>query len=184
MAMVRVKVNSPVMGWTPGEIVEIERSRMVEGLITNEHITVLDEDVPDYRPDDGAAPTEYTHGLERAAASKLGEAWALSLPPASSLPLSLPPTLSLPPADAPPTVEDFARAAENAPPVSGAAVSAQLGVGVVVVPPRTGTGSGVAAWRAFLDSQTLEYPADYTRDQLIEVWDCRSALGDHHTDGR
>lgn len=38
-------------------------------------------------------------------------------------------------------------------------------------PPRSGRGSGEAAWVAFLQGQGVDSPADATRDELIELWD-------------
>lgn len=38
-------------------------------------------------------------------------------------------------------------------------------------PPRSGRGSGEAAWVAFLQQQGVDSPADATRDELIELWD-------------
>lgn len=45
--MVRLRVNSAVCGWAPGEVVTVERGRLVDGLIANQYVTVLEEDVPD-----------------------------------------------------------------------------------------------------------------------------------------
>lgn len=39
------------------------------------------------------------------------------------------------------------------------------------VPPRSGRGSGLAAWQQFLDHQDITYPADATRDDLVDLWD-------------
>ena len=38
-------------------------------------------------------------------------------------------------------------------------------------PPRTGKGSGVAAWREFLTARSIEYPADAERDDLVAIWE-------------
>lgn len=40
-------------------------------------------------------------------------------------------------------------------------------------PPRSGRGSGVEAWRAFLGGQGVTYPEDATRDELVELWDAQ-----------
>ncbi|AUM16448.1 MULTISPECIES: hypothetical protein [Rhodococcus] len=39
------------------------------------------------------------------------------------------------------------------------------------VPPRSGRGSGLTAWQQFLDHQDITYPADATRDDLVDLWD-------------
>lgn len=39
------------------------------------------------------------------------------------------------------------------------------------VPPRSGRGSGLTAWQQFLDGQGITYPADATRDDLVDLWD-------------
>lgn len=43
-------------------------------------------------------------------------------------------------------------------------------------PPRSGTGSGEDAWRAFLAAQDppIEAPADASRNDLIALWDNRN----------
>ncbi|MGW4578275.1 hypothetical protein ACWELP_06235 [Rhodococcus aetherivorans] len=41
------------------------------------------------------------------------------------------------------------------------------------VPPRSGRGSGLTAWQAFLDSKRIDYPADASRDDLIDLWETR-----------
>jgi hypothetical protein len=39
----------------------------------------------------------------------------------------------------------------------------------VPVPPRSGAGSGVAAWRAFADANDVDYSAEDSRDEIIEA---------------
>lgn len=53
-------------------------------------------------------------------------------------------------------------------------VNADFAVAVAAVPPRTGKGSGIDAWRAFLGGQNLPFPGDATRDALIELWDAEA----------
>lgn len=52
MAMVRVSVNVAVLEWTAGEQVTVERTRMVDGLISGGYLTVLAENVPDLPAED------------------------------------------------------------------------------------------------------------------------------------
>lgn len=37
------------------------------------------------------------------------------------------------------------------------------------VPPRSGAGSGIGAWRAFADSRKVQYPANASRDDIIQA---------------
>lgn len=37
------------------------------------------------------------------------------------------------------------------------------------VPPRSGAGSGIAAWKAFADANDVPYGADDSRDEIIEA---------------
>lgn len=39
----------------------------------------------------------------------------------------------------------------------------------ILVPPRSGTGSGIGAWRAFADYHEVSYPAAASRDQIVEA---------------
>ncbi len=39
----------------------------------------------------------------------------------------------------------------------------------VPVPPRSGAGSGIAAWRAFADANDVQYGEDDSRDEIIEA---------------
>lgn len=52
--MVRFRPNVPVMQWAAGEVVTVERSRQIDGLIANGYVTVLDEQVPDFPADEVA----------------------------------------------------------------------------------------------------------------------------------
>ena len=42
--------------------------------------------------------------------------------------------------------------------------------GKLIEPPRSGRGSSVDVWRAFLTHLGVEFDAEFTRDELIELW--------------
>lgn len=81
MAMVRLKVNAAVLDWAAGDEVTVERTRMVDGLIRNEYVTVLQENVPDEPapaagsvfPDTIDVPADFVHAATGAGSAVRAE---------------------------------------------------------------------------------------------------------------
>lgn len=138
--MVRVRVNAAWSDWKPGDVVEVERTRLVDGMIRNEYLTVLDDDVPDeYTPQEflGSLPDVFVHNLDDVALAydKPQEPWTVEVGE------------------------------------TGSAGKGELTVAAVAVPPKTGKGSGVDAWREFLGSQNIPFEGDASKADLIALWD-------------
>lgn len=183
MAMVRVRVNAAVHDWRRGEIVTIERTPRIAGMIKNGYLSVIDEVVPDFAPDDpevsGDSPVTprtapnwsndqppvrvtYRRSENDAGTTEFGD----PLPAGGGGGGAADPDLSAGKFIVPDTIET---------PTAAAGSVGTLGVETQPVPPRTGKGSGVEAWREFVQSQNLTAPADASRDDLIAVWDAEQA---------
>lgn len=181
MAMARLRVNSPVLGWSIGDVVTVERSRLVDGLIANERVTLLEDNIPDYPAetsvtedaqvgtgDLSAKPpvrVTYRRPENEGGATSFGEhspAGGGAAADSGGAPEDaavLPAVIAIPP--------ELMNAIK---PVGGSA-RAELSVSSAAVPPRTGKGSGADAWRTFLEGQgidTAEYP---DRAALIAAWE-------------
>ena len=185
MPMVRAKVNAAINGWSRGEVITVERTRMVSGLIERQYLTVLEDNLPDF-------PADSPEGIEAARIAQVGPGDVYAKPPvrvtyrrseneggatsfgehlpagggaavgaggAPADPAVLPAVIAIPP--------ELMNAIK---PVGGSA-RAELSVSSAAVPPRTGKGSGADAWRTFLEGQgidTAEYP---DRAALIAAWE-------------
>ena len=136
--MVRVRVNAAWSDWKPGDVVEVERTRLVDGMIRNEYLTALDDDVPDWSIDIGEpVPDVFVHNLDDVALAydKPQKPWTVEVGE------------------------------------TGSAGKGELTVAAVAVPPKTGKGSGVDAWREFLGSQNVPFEGDASKADLIALWD-------------
>ena len=138
--MVRVRVNAAWSDWKPGDVVEVERTRLGDGRIRNEYLTALDDDVPDeYTSQEflGSLPDVFVHNLDDVALAydKPQEPWTVEVGE------------------------------------TGSAGKGELTVAAVAVPPKTGKGSGVDAWREFLGSQNIPFEGDASKADLIALWD-------------
>ena len=168
MAMVRVRVNATVHGWHRGEVVTVERTPRIAGMIKNQYLSVIDDVVDDFAPDDPevSADSPVTAGND--------PNWTDDQPPvrvtyrgseneggATDFGLTLPAEAADP--------GGVLRAYERERAAAGSVGT--LGVTTQAVPPRAGKGSGVETWREFVQSQNLTAAADASRDDLIALWD-------------
>lgn len=74
-----------------------------------------------------------------------------------------------PPASLAPAVQAAADGKDPVDPDVEASATESLAAGSEV-PPRSGRGSGLTAWQRFLDHRDITYPADATRDDLVDLW--------------
>lgn len=158
MAMVRVRVNATVHGWRRGEVVTVERTPRIAGMIKNQYLSVIDDVVDDFAPDDPevSADSPVTAGND--------PNWSDDQPPI---------TFTYRGSENEGGATDFGT---PLPAGGGAAATGSvgtLGVTTKAVPPRTGKGSGAAPWRAFLESEGIDHSAVGAEDRaaLIALWD-------------
>lgn len=178
MPMVRAKVNAAINGWSRGEVITVERTRMVAGLIEREYLTVLEDNVPDF-------PADSPEGIEAARIAQVGPGDVYSKPPvrvtyrrseneAGATDFGDP--LPAGGAELPHTIRVPAEFLDQIKPAGtvGAGMDLELSADTAAVPPRTGKGSGAKEWRAFLEGQGVNTAELTDRAALIAAWDAEA----------